>query len=83
MMTRAKDARTLTLHEMGRLIGQALEDDGMTQVEFSRRVGCSTKHLNQVILGHATAHASQLDYWAFVLGRRWIVQLVDLGQVSS
>lgn len=66
----------LTIHEMGRLIGQALDEDGITQAEFCRRVGCSTKHLNRVISGAATAHPSQLDYWAFVLGRRWRISLV-------
>jgi transcriptional regulator with XRE-family HTH domain len=73
-------ASELTLHVMGRLIGEALDEDGMTQAEFCRRVGTSTKHLNQVISGKATAHVSQLDYWAFVLGRTWSVAL---GPVSS
>lgn len=60
---------------MGELIGQALAEDGISQAEFCRRVGVSTKHLNQVIHGRAIAAPGQMDYWAFVLGRRWSVAL--------
>lgn len=60
---------------MGALIGQALAEDGLTQAEFARRVGVSTKHLNSVIRGRAVATAAQLDYWAFALGRRWSITL--------
>lgn len=61
---------------MGALIGEALDDDGVTQAEFARRLGVSTKHVCQVILGKATASPAQLDYWAWALGRRWTVALV-------
>lgn len=57
------------------LIGQALEEDGLSQAEFCRRVGVTTKHLNQVLLGKATARLQALDYWAFVLGRTFVVTL--------
>lgn len=73
--------RGLTSIHMGELIGTALQDAGITQAEFCRRVGVSAKHLNRVINGHATAHPGQLDYWAFVLGLRWDVQLVPRGEL--
>lgn len=60
---------------MGALIGQALAEDDLRQAEFARRAGVSTKHLNSVIKGRAVATAAQLDYWAFVLGRRWAIAL--------
>jgi transcriptional regulator with XRE-family HTH domain len=62
---------------MGRAIGQAITDDGMTQSEFARRVGCSEKHLSRVITGLDTASGAMLDYWAFALGRRWTVKLEE------
>lgn len=68
----------LTSRKMAALIGQALEDDGLTQAEFCRRVGVSTKHLNTVLSGKATAREAQLDYWAFVLGRSFHVELKPL-----
>lgn len=65
----------LTAIRMGQMIGAALEEAGMTQAEFCRRAGISTKHLNRVIQGHDTEHLATLDYWAFVLGLRWDVSL--------
>lgn len=65
----------LTAHVMGQLIGAALAEDGISQAEFARRVGASLKHVNQVLGGNATASHGQLDYWAFVLRRRWNVTL--------
>lgn len=69
----AGEARTSV--RMGRMIGEALEADGISQAEFCRMVGVSTKHLNLVINGKAVAKDAQLDYWAFVLGRRWALSL--------
>lgn len=65
----------LTALSMGALIGKALDEEGVSQAEFCRRVGVSTKHLNQVITGGAVARAVELDYWAFALGREWSVTL--------
>jgi transcriptional regulator with XRE-family HTH domain len=56
----------------------ALKTSGVSQAVFARRVGVSTKHLNQVILGKATARMAALDYWAFVLGFRWSVTMAPL-----
>lgn len=61
---------------MGEMIGAALDEDGISQAEFCRRIGVSTKHLNEVIKGHAVATQAQFDYWAWTLGRRWRVALV-------
>lgn len=60
---------------MAELIKEALAADGITQGAFCRQVGVSTKHLNLVLQGKATARSATLDYWAFVLGRRFDVTL--------
>ncbi len=60
---------------MARLIAETLEADGITQAEFSRRVGVSPKHVNQVLNGHSAARPAALDYWAFALGRRFVVTI--------
>jgi hypothetical protein len=70
----------LTSLTMGALVGLALAEDGVSQAEFCRRVGVSPKHLNEVIRGRAVATATQLDYWAFALGRRWSVALLRTDQ---
>lgn len=73
----------MTAHRMGALIGQALDEDCVTQAEFARAVGVSPKHLNQVITGKAIASAGQLEYWAYVLERTWTVGLASRDEVSS
>lgn len=60
---------------MAELIRQHLENIGKTQAEFCREVGVSTKHLNSVLTGRATARTAALDYWAWVLGMRFDVTL--------
>ena len=65
-----------TEERMASLIAAALTEDGLTQAEFCRRVGVSAKHLNQVLRGVATARPASLDYWAFALGREFVVELV-------
>lgn len=37
----------------GELLAEVLEERGMTQVELARRLGVSTKHVNQVVKGNA------------------------------
>jgi transcriptional regulator with XRE-family HTH domain len=60
---------------MARLIADALAEDGLSQSEFARMAGVSAKHLNQVLNGKAAAAPAQLDYWAFLLGREWHIEL--------
>ena len=67
----------LTPVRMAHLLAERLEALDMTQAEFARRSGASTKHINQVLNGVATAQAGTLDYWAYILGCRWDVQLVE------
>ncbi len=62
-----------TAAAMGLLIGQALIDQGVSQAEFSRRIGRSPKHVNRVIQGKSVATQAELDYWAYVLGFRWVI----------
>jgi len=66
---------TLTEHKMAFLIRDALVEQGITQAAFCKMVGVSTKHLNLVLNGKATARSAQLDYWAFVLGKKFSVTL--------
>lgn len=65
----------LSAERMAGLLAAALAEDDMTQAEFARRAGVSTKHVNQVLNGRVTARHAQLDYWAFVLGRRFAITL--------
>lgn len=37
----------------GELLAEVLDEQGMTQVELARRLGVSTKHVNQVVKGNA------------------------------
>lgn len=74
---------TLTAAVMAHLLAEAIEADGLTQAEFARRVGASTKHVNQVLTGKAHAYQATLDYWAFVLGRRWQIDLVEASPSGS
>jgi transcriptional regulator with XRE-family HTH domain len=60
---------------MARLLLDALTDAGMTQAEFARRVGVTEKHVSRVMTGKQFASMETLDYWAFVLGRRWHIEL--------
>lgn len=66
----------LTRDRMARLLAAAIEEDGLTQAEFARRVGATPKHVNTTLTGKQVASMETLDYWAFVLGRRWNVELV-------
>lgn len=72
----AGEAR-LTRSVMADLIADAIAEAGLTQAEFARRVGATPKHVNRVLTSQANfASMETLDYWAFILGRRWVVQLV-------
>lgn len=70
----------LTEQHMAELIRRALEADGLTQADFARRTGVSTKHLNLVLSGKATARPAALDYWAFALGREFLVALAPTAE---
>lgn len=74
---------TLTAAVMAHLLAEAIEADGLTQAEFARRVGASTKHVNQVLTGKAHAYQATLDYWAFVLGRGWHIELIEAAHSSG
>ncbi len=63
---------------MARLLRERLAAIDMSQAEFARKAGVSTKHVNQVLLGKATAPMATYDYWAYVLGMRWSLRLVKL-----
>lgn len=65
----------LTIVQMARQIKNAIAQEGLTQAEFCRLVGRTTKHVNQVLNGVATASPGELDYWAHILGYHWEVSL--------
>lgn len=65
----------LTQIRMARLVAEALDGDGLSQSEFARMAGVSLKHVNQVLSGKAGAQPATLDYWAYLLGREWHVEL--------
>lgn len=67
----------LTIHRMAAMIGYKLAERGMAQAEFCRLAGVSTKHLNEVLTGKASAPLGTLDYWAYILGCRFDIHLVE------
>jgi len=66
----------LTPDLIARLLREHLEKIDMSQAEFARKAGVSTKHVNTVLNGKAHAPLATLDYWAYVVGMRWSVKLV-------
>jgi transcriptional regulator with XRE-family HTH domain len=66
----------LTPHRMARLLAAYMYDHDITQAELARRIGRTAKHVNQVFRGKAGT--GELDYWAFVLGARFVVTLEAL-----
>ena len=65
---------------LGETMAQLLRDRlialDMSQAEFARKAGVSTKHVSQVLNERASSPIATLDYWAFVLGMRWSIKLV-------
>lgn len=68
----------LTLEVMAALISAQLDGQDISQAEFARRVGHTPKHVNTVLNHRQHASVATLDYWAFVLGLRFVVTLVAL-----
>lgn len=73
----------LTLEVMAVLINAQLDEQGISQAEFARRVGHTPKHINTVLSHRQHASVATLDYWAFVLGFRFVVTLVALDDDPS
>lgn len=65
--TRAKQAALLVAY---------MDEHDITQAELARRIGRTPKHVNLVLNGKAGT--GELDYWAFVLGARFVVTLEAL-----
>lgn len=66
--------RRRTVDQMVTMLAAHMAENGITQAELSRLVGRTPKHINQVFMGKAGT--GELDYWAFVLGLRFVVTLV-------
>lgn len=62
------------IRQMSLLIATYMENEGITQAELARRIGRTTKHVNQVLNGKAGSF--ELDYWAFALGMKFEIALV-------
>jgi transcriptional regulator with XRE-family HTH domain len=61
---------------MAVMVRAAIAADGLTQAEFARRVGVTEKHVSRFMTGASFVSMETLDYWAFVLGRHWTIDLV-------
>ena len=68
----------LVTRKMAALLLAYMDAHDITQAELARRVGRTPKHVNQVFMGKAGT--GELDYWAFVLGARFVVTLEALDE---
>lgn len=66
---------TPTHLRMAELIRAEMERQNCSQALLAKAVGRSPKHVNQVLNGKASTH--ELDYWAHILGVRFIVSLAE------
>lgn len=73
----------LTRERMALLIKATLDEQGIKQAEFARRAGVTEKHISRTMTGAQFASMEQLDYWAFVLGYQWHIELQPLGQETT
>jgi len=71
----------LVQRQMAALLLAHMKANDVTQAELARRVGRSAKHINQVFQGKAGS--AELDYWAFVLGLEWHVELRPAAGLSQ
>lgn len=53
-----------------------LDRQGLTQAEFAKMIGRTEKHVSQVMTGKAGT--VELDYWAFVLGKKFVIRMIPL-----
>lgn len=60
--------------DLGRLLREALEADGMTQADLARAMGLSAKHINHMVSGKSGALA-MYEFAAFTMGRKWTLTL--------
>jgi len=65
------------------LIGEEMASQDLSQAEFARRTGASTKHVNQFLGTRTGVSLPMLDYWAHVLGCRWEVRLRPVDEVPE
>lgn len=63
--------------QMADAVARKLREEGLTQAAFCRKAGVSQKHMSQVLRGETAAPLATLDYWAFLLGSHFEIQLVD------
>jgi predicted transcriptional regulator len=58
------------------LIRDILSARGLSQATFAKMIGRTEKHVSQVLTGKAGT--AELDYWAFVLGYRFVIDMEEL-----
>ena len=66
----------LVIDQQRDLIRERLGDLKMKQAELAKHIGRSEKHVSRVLNGHAGT--AELDYWAFVLGCEFHVEMKDI-----
>lgn len=64
--------------EFSRLLQEALDDEGMSQVDFAEATGFSTKHVNLMLNGKCGWSMAAMEHAAAVLGRVWVIDLKEL-----
>lgn len=70
----------LTPTHPGEILKEALEERHMSQTEFARRMGVSTKHVNEIINGHtgySTEFALGMERVLRINARFWMGALAE------
>ena len=66
----------LVIDQQRDLIRWLLNEKGLTQATFAKMIGRTEKHVSQVLTGKAGT--AEMDYWACVLGHRFVVNLEEM-----
>lgn len=65
-----------TIDKMAQLLREHMDANDISQAHLARLIGRTPKHVNQVLNGKAGT--GELDYWAFVLGWEFDVNLFEV-----
>ncbi len=63
----------LAIDQQRELIRSHMQRTGVNQSQLATMIGRSQKHVSRVLTGKAGT--AELDYWAFILGMRFVVTL--------
>lgn len=67
-----------TAKYMAGLLAKRAAKLGLSQRQFADLVGATTKHINLVFNGKATAHVDTLTNWADQLGASFVIYMEDI-----